>query len=77
MKTIIHVGQQTIANNRKNGTNDPPLIARSYKGAKRAQEIEILDESGTVVAKIVHRPHDPLPCGARVWIETQNEVRIT
>lgn len=77
MKTIIHVGQQTIAANRKNGTNLPPLIARNYKGAKRAQEIEILDKAGNVVAKFVHRPHDPLPCGARVWVETENEVRIS
>ena len=69
MKTIIHVGQQTIAQNRKYGTNEPPLIVRTYKGARRAHRIEIKGPSS-----IVHSPHKPLPCGARVWIETEAEV---
>lgn len=77
MKTIIHVNQHKIASNRKNGTNLPPLIARTYKGSKPANEIMIHDANGDVVARIVHRPHDPLPCGARVWIETENEVTLT
>lgn len=72
MKTIIHVNQAVIARNRKTGENAPPLIARNYKGSTPASEIEILGPS-----KLVNRPHDPLPCGARVWIETQAEVRIT
>ena len=70
MKTIIHVNQQVIARNRKTGQNDPPLIARNYKGSTPCHEIEILGP-----AKLVNRPHDPLPCGARVWIETQSEVK--
>lgn len=70
MKTIIHVDQATIRRNRKEGTNDPPLIVRTYKGAQRAQEIEVLGP-----CKLVHSPHKPLKCGARVWIETQAEVR--
>lgn len=71
MKTILHVNQHVIARNRKHGTNDPPLIVRNYKGAKPAHEVEILGPS-----RLVNRPHDPLPCGARVWIETEAPVRI-
>ncbi len=69
MKTIIHVNQQVIARNRKTGRNDPPLIARTYKGSKPAHNIEIKGPS-----RLVNSPHKPLPCGARVWIETQGEV---
>lgn len=69
MKTIIHVNQQVIARNRKTGSNDPPLIARSYKGVKHAHDIQILGPS-----RLVNRPHKPLACGARVWIETEAEV---
>ncbi len=69
MKSIIHVNQQVIARNRKTGSNDPPLIVRTYKGAKQAHTIEIRGPS-----RIVNRPHKPLKCGARVWIETESEV---
>lgn len=69
MKTIIHVNQAVIARNRKLGENEPPLIARTYKGSTPAHDVEILGPS-----RVVNRPHDPLPCGARVWIETTSPV---
>ncbi len=69
MKTILHVCQQTIRRNRKNGTNDPPIIIRTYKGASRAHTVKI---NGPCELK--HSPHKPLKCGARVWIETEAEV---
>ena len=34
-------------------------------------EVEILGES-----KVVYSPDKPLSCGARVWIETNAEVKI-
>ncbi len=68
MKSIIHVNHHVIARNRKTGSNDPPLILRTYKGSIPAHEIEILGPS-----KIINSPHKPLPCGARVWIETESE----
>jgi hypothetical protein len=68
-KTIIHVNQAVIARNRKTGANEPPLIARDYKGSTPAHNIEIQGPS-----VLVNRPHKPLSCGARVWIETQAKV---
>lgn len=68
-KTIIHVCQQTIAKNRKTGSNDPPLIVRTYKGAKRFHTVQIDGPS-----EIKHSPHNPLSCGARVWVETISPV---
>lgn len=77
MKTIIHVNQHVIRANKKNGVENPVLTCKTYKENIYAKEIEILDESGSVVAKVVYRPDKPLSCGARVWIETHHEVRVT
>lgn len=71
MKTIIHVNQHIIRANAKNGTNNPPLTVKTYKGGALAQEVDVVDGFGNVLATVVHRPHNPLACGARVWIETQ------
>lgn len=73
MKQLLHVAQCAIAANRKNGTNEPPIIVRNYKGAKRAHEVELVVD-GNVVGKFVYRPHDPLPCGARLWLESDSET---
>jgi len=77
MKTIIHVNQHVIRANKKNGEENPVLTCKTYKENIYAKELEILDESGSVVAKVVYSPDKPLSCGARVWIETHHEVRVT
>lgn len=74
MKQILHVGRQTIASNARHGTNEPAIICRTYKGAERHHEVEFVTKDGTVVGKMVYRPHDPLPCGARLWIELDTDV---
>ena len=77
MKTIIHVNQHVIRANKKNGEENPVLTCKTYKENIYAKELEILDESGNVVAKVIYSPDKPLSCGARVWIETHHEVRVT
>ena len=77
MKTIIHVNQHVIRANKKNGVENPVLTCKTYKENIYAKELEILDEGGSVVAKVVYSPDKPLSCGARVWIETHHEVRVT
>jgi hypothetical protein len=76
MKTIIHVNQHEIKKNAKNGTNNPVLTVKTYKSNNYAQEAIIKDKNGEEVARIIYSPEKPLSCGARVWIETQNEVEI-
>ena len=71
MKTIIHVNQHVIKNNAKTGRQDPVLTVKTYKSNKYAHEVTILGNS-----KIVYSPDKPLSCGARVWIETENDVLI-
>jgi len=76
MKTIIHVNQHVIKSNRKTGEHKPVLTCKTYKENVYAKEVEILDSNGNVVAKVIYRPENPLSCGAHVWIETQNEIRV-
>lgn len=76
MKTIIHVNQHIIKANNKNGANDPVLTVKTYKSNDYAHEAIIRDDNGKEVARIVYSPEDPLSCGARVWIETKNNVDV-
>ena len=71
MKTIIHVNQHVIKANRRDGVENPVLTVKTYKDNRYAHEVEILGDS-----KIIYSPDKPLSCGAHVWIETTNEVKI-
>lgn len=71
MKTIVHVNQHVIKRNAKEGTNDPVLTVKTYKSNTYCHEVEFLGG-----CKVVHRPDRPLSCGAKVWIETEDEVRV-
>lgn len=71
MKTIIHVNQHIIRSNRKGGALHPPLTVKTYRGNKKAYEVEIAGPS-----KVIYSPNKPLPCGAKVWIETFAEVTV-
>jgi hypothetical protein len=76
MKTIIHVNQQNIRANKKNGTNLPVITVKTYKTNTYGHSARILDRDGEEIARVVYRPDKPLSCGARVWIETKKEVRV-
>ena len=71
MKTRIHVNQHKIRANKKHGTNDPVITVKTSKSNTYAHEVEVLGPS-----KIIYSPDKPLSCGARVWIETEGEVKI-
>ena len=73
----IHVNQHVIKANAKHGKNDPVLTVKEGKLNTYGHRVEILDKNGCVAATVVYQPNDPLSCGARVWIESRNEVRIT
>lgn len=73
MKTIVHVNQQRIRSNIRKGQDEqaPVLTIKTYKSNTYANEVEILGP-----CKVVYSPDKPLSCGARVWIETEGEVRV-
>ena len=71
MKKKIHINMHVIRSNKKNGTNDPVITVKTYKSNTYGHEVDILGKS-----KVVYSPDNPLPCGARVWIETDGEVLV-
>ena len=69
MKKKIHVNQHVIRSNYKTGEKKPCLTVKTYKTNTYANEVEIKGAS-----KVIYSPDKPLPCGAKVWIETDAEV---
>ena len=57
--------------NKKHRTNKPVITVKTSKSNTYAHEVNILGPS-----KVVYKPDKPLNCGARVWIETEAEVKI-
>lgn len=70
MKRIIHINQHVIKANTKNGTSDPVITCKTYKDNFYGHEAEFIS------GKVVYSPHKPLSCGARVWIETNEPVKV-
>lgn len=76
---VIHVNKQVIQHNAKYGTNHPPCRVQEGHNATESRygsRIDILDEGGNVVASVVYDNENPLSCGARLWIETENDVVV-
>lgn len=71
----IHVNQRIIKNNTKTGEEVPPCIVQTSSGPLNGTDIAILVD-GKVVARLKYRPQNPLGCGARLWLETKEEVVI-
>ena len=69
MKTIIHVNQHKIKRNAKTGERQSVLTVKTYKSNTYCHEAVIDGPS-----KVVYSPDKPLPCGARVWVETNSNV---
>ncbi len=72
MKTIVHVNQHVVRNNSKSGDREPVLTVKTYKSNDYAHTVELHGPS-----RVVYRPDNPLSCGAKVWIETNDKVEIT
>ena len=71
MKTRIHVNQHKIRSNKKHNLNEPVITVKTSKSNDYGHEVEILGPS-----KIIYSPDKPLSCGARVWNETEADVKI-
>ena len=72
----IHINQHIIKANAKNGDSNPVITVKTYDSNTYGHTVAILDKNGNVVATVVYSPDKPLPCGAKVWIETSSEVTI-
>ena len=74
MKVRIHVNQHVIRSNHKTGEREPVLTAKTYKANHYGHEVIIFGQDGLEAARVLYRPDQPLSCGARVWIETENKT---
>jgi len=71
MKKRIHVNMHVIRKNNKTGERNPVLTVKTSKSNQYAHEVSIEGPS-----KVIYSPDKPLSCGARVWIETDSEVKL-
>ena len=71
MKKRIHINQHRIRANKKHNTNEPVITVKTYKSNEYGHDVQILGKS-----RVVYSPNKPLPCGAKVWIETEAPVVI-
>ena len=71
MKKVIHINQHVIKSNAKSGEREQVITVKTYKDNNYAHEVYV---DGP--CKIVYSPDKPLSCGAKVWIETEAEVKI-
>ena len=76
MKKRIHVNQHIIKRNAKTGDREPVITCKTYKENKYANEVVIKDALGNEVARVIYSPDKPLSCGAKVWIETENDIEV-
>ncbi len=73
MKKRIHINQHKIKSNIKkpDSEKEPVITIKTSNSNTYCHEVEILGSS-----KVIYSPDKPLSCGARVWVETESEVRI-
>lgn len=78
MKHKIHINKHVIAQNHKNGTNEPAITCKNYKENEYGHVVTIYDQQGNAVARVVQAGGDikPLSCGAKVYIETEHPVEV-
>ena len=69
MKKVIHINQHVIRRNNKTGEREPVITCKTYKDNIYCHELVINEHT-----KVIYRPDKPLSCGAKVWIETTEEV---
>ena len=72
-KTYIHINQHKIRANKKHGTNEPVITVKSGRTNTYCHEVKILGDS---VVRYGGNDKPILPCGARVVVETENDVEI-
>lgn len=66
----LHVNRGHIASNKKHGTSKAVFTAKSYRSNRRGNTVLLRDKkTGALLLKGVYSPDKPLSCGAKVWME--------
>jgi hypothetical protein len=69
MKSIVHVNQHHIKANHKNGTNLPVITIKQGGKTLYAWGVNFTGSSS-----LEYHECDPLSCGARVWMTTNDPI---
>lgn len=72
----ISVNRQTILANDRNNDCQPVIECEENGLVQTSNKAVILDSRGKVAAAVVYDPANELPGGAKVWIETNNPVKL-
>lgn len=68
---IIHINRNIIQQNAKHGRENPVCRVEENGNVTYCMEVVINGPS-----RMVYRPSNPRPCGAKLWIETDSEVEL-
>jgi hypothetical protein len=75
----IHINQHKIRRNAKTGEREPVIAVKTYAcGGHSLGNYKSNDYCHEVIidspCKVIYSPDKPLPCGAKVWIETEGNI---
>lgn len=71
MVRIIHVNVNVIRHNKKHKNTLPACRVQEGNRTRYCMEVAIHGPS-----RMIYRPNEPLPCGAKLWIETEAELTL-
>jgi hypothetical protein len=71
MKSIVHVNQHNIKHNHKNNSNLPVITVKRNNKTIYAWGVEF-----TGPCRLEYHECNPLSCGARVWITTNDSIKL-
>lgn len=67
----IFIARTVIEDNKKNGTNNPPIVVHKDGESKYAHDVMVKGPCW-----VTHRPNSPHASGVTVWLVTDGEVEI-
>jgi hypothetical protein len=74
MNWYTHINRGVIDANRKNNTNNPPIVVKKGKRGQSQYAFEVELPAGT---RLVYSPHKPiLSCGARLVAVSTSEPKV-
>ena len=68
---IIHINKNIIQQNAKRGKSNPVCRIEEDGLVRYCMEVDIKGPS-----RMVYRPNEPRPCGAKLWIETDSDIEL-
>jgi hypothetical protein len=68
----VSVCKNTVARNLKRGTDEPVIRVSEGKYGK-PYRVHVYHPPGLVKVRVVYDPQNPMPWGARAWVEVDEE----